>query len=113
MSIRTCHICGTEELTGECPKCRENFESRQAADSMSIKDRVAELRLLSGPLEIEFDLVHQRIEELVGRPVWTHELANFEQLVDEVRSGETATFADVMGKVPNGKELFVVTRTSQ
>jgi len=36
--------------------------------------------------EIEFDKIHQRLEELVGRPVWTHEFGlNWEGLIQEAK----------------------------
>lgn len=104
---RTCHICGT--LCREwCPACIANFPKRRDARTMSPHQRASELRLLIGPLEIPFGKLHQRIEELVGRPVWTHELAHPEQLVVEITSGRVATFSDVVGKIPEGKPIIAI-----
>lgn len=108
--MRTCHICGTECQPKEyCPKCVEAFPSRKPANEMSVAERLAELRLLKGPVEIPFANIHQRIEELVGRPVWTHELAFYDSLFAEVESGATTTLDDVIGKIPEEKRVVVVT----
>jgi hypothetical protein len=63
-----------------------------------------ELEQWIGPLEVPFDLLHARIERLVGRPVWTHELANPEALVREIRAGKLIPFSEVVTKL--GKELM-------
>jgi len=87
-NMRTCHVCGTV-TDNFCPTCLKDFETRTPADAMSLSERVAELRLLCGPLEIPIDKLHQRIEELMGRSVWTHELARFTSLIDALEaSGE-------------------------
>ena len=97
--FRTCHACGTRTDT-YCPVCVANFAKRRDATTMTPTERADELVLWKGPLEIPFTDLHQRIEELVGRPVWTHELAYFDSIIDEVRSSKTVTFNDVMNKVP-------------
>jgi hypothetical protein len=55
---------------------------------MTGDERAAELSaLMDRPLSRPFDLIHKRIEELVGRPVWTHELGlNRDGLIEEARN---------------------------
>lgn len=58
-----------------CPKCMEEFKNRRPADEMTGDERAAECqRLRSGRLSQPFSQIQTRFEELVGRPVWTHEL---------------------------------------
>ena len=51
-------------------------------------ERANELPRVIGILEVDFSLLHAWIEKLVGRPVWTHELATPEHLVAEIEDGE-------------------------
>ena len=78
--MRTCHICGTEvEDRQSCPACLANFESREPSWRITLEERRQELELLlSGVLEFDLDKFYQRIQELMGRPVFSHELADTE-----------------------------------
>ena len=108
MKTRKCHICGNEVgLKEYCPKCTSDFANRRDVETMTVEERINELELLFGPLEIDFDLVHLRIEELVGRPVFTRELGNGSLLIEEVKSGNLATFQEVFDKIPSSKELVL------
>jgi len=84
---RTCHICGTQVVTW-CPVCTADFVMLADTETMSTEEKIQELEDWLGPLEIDFNLVHQRIEKLMGRPVWTHEMACPESLYAELRLGE-------------------------
>ena len=99
---RNCHFCG-HRCESWCPVCVLAYEHRRLASSMSVEERIAELLQWGGPLEIPFSDVHRRIEELMGRSVWTHELGHFKALVAELRSGQVANLADVIAKVPAEK----------
>lgn len=92
---RICHICGTV-CTDACPTCTAAFKHRRDATTMTAEERAVELESLVGVLEIDFDKLHQRITELVGRDVWTHELAHPENLVAEIRRGVPASIGDVL-----------------
>ncbi len=107
---RICHMCGAECIAW-CDRCFEAFETRTPAGEMSADERANELIAWGGPVEIPFPSIHKRIGELVGRPVWTHELAYFDALVAEVRSGNRASFAEVVGKVP--PEKLIVARLEE
>lgn len=84
--LRTCSRCGTE-TSEECPSCLDWFENhRPDPATMAPDERAAEMESWK-TVEISFDKIHQRIEELVGRPVWTHEMGlNWKGLVEEVRN---------------------------
>jgi len=77
---------------------------------MTPEERVAEFEMWEGPLEIPIRMLHKRLEELVGRPIWTHELGTdgCELLKAEILSNRQATAADVLNKIPEGKPVIVV-----
>lgn len=99
---RNCHMCG-HRCESYCEVCVLAFEKRRPVNEMSVEERVAELNQWGGPVEIPFPSIHRRIEELMGRPVWTHEMAFFDSLVAELRAGVPANIADVIAKVPPEK----------
>lgn len=109
-TMRTCHVCGTRTNTF-CPTCVANFPNRRNAEEMTGDERAAEMVSLGDPLEIPFTLVHQRIEELVGRPVWTHEMAGwklYKLLVEEARTRQHITFDQIVDKIP-GETVVILT----
>lgn len=70
-----------------CQGCTAELTAGCNPETMTGDERAAEVeRWLCGPLMTAFDLVHERIEAVVGRPVWTHEMAAAERLVEEARS---------------------------
>ena len=94
--MRSCHIHETScEDNQSCPDCVESYEALPDADTMTGDERATELEAWCGPLEIEFSLVHKRIQELVGRPVWTHEMgtSGMPRLMEEART-RAAVVAD-------------------
>lgn len=83
---RICHICKQPVPKKQfCAPCTRTIQERAApAEQMTPDEREAEMRLFRGPLEVPFSVMHGRIEELVGRPVLTHELGmNYEGLCRE------------------------------
>jgi hypothetical protein len=108
-NTRTCHICGTVTDTW-CPVCVAAFETRRPVAEMTIDERVDELGRWYGALEIPMEHVHQRIEELLGRPVWTHELVDGEALAAEIRSGRTIGMDDIVAKAAASSPVIVVAR---
>lgn len=107
MAERTCHICGTR-CTEACPTCVANFEHRRHPDDMTPDERVEELELLRGTLEIPFEMVHQRVGELVGRPVYTHEMGfNWRGLVEEARTQDHPSLQEIVDLIPSGKRLIL------
>ena len=107
-ATRVCHFC--ESVVGavaQCQTCTDAFPNRRDAKTMTVPERIEELEQWFGVLEIDCTLQHQRIEELMGRPVWTHEMGSPDSLYQELENGKQATMADVIGKVPDDKPLFV------
>ena len=114
MANRKCHFCQTECEDGKpCPTCVAAFPTRRPVISMTVKERLAELKLWFGVAEIDFQMIHQRIEELVGRPVWTHELAAPELLYAELTSGAPATFEEVVEKFPAELPVIILNTEEQ
>ena len=72
----------------------------------------AEYRSWGPILEIDFDKLHQRIEELVGRPVFTHEMgtSGVDYLEHEILTGTHPDFDGILAKLPEGKPVAVVER---
>ena len=101
----TCQKHDIADLTSWCPACMEAFENRRR--DMTIAERVAALKAIPDQLTIPFASIHQWITELMGRDVWTHELAHPELLVSELERGEQATLTDVLSKLPHGKPTMV------
>ena len=107
---RTCSWCGQKDVIEACPVCTERWENRQDASEMTAEERAAEFDSLGPILEIDFDKLHQRIQELVGRPVWTHEMGTkgCKYLRHEILSGNQVTLEGVLAKLPPDKPMMVV-----
>lgn len=108
--LRTCTRCGTPDLTDVCPVCTAWWEQRPPADSLTPEQRLAEFRSWGPILEIDFAKLHQRIEELVGRPVWTHEMGTdgIAYLEHEILTGAHPSMGGVLAKLPADKPVIVV-----
>lgn len=76
------------ELEGACPDCVRDFRARKSPAEMTRPERAAALDRLFGVLTIPFPDLHQWVEELVGRTVWTHEMASKEALRSEILHDE-------------------------
>lgn len=110
MSTRVCHWCGEHVPKEEsCPHCLAAWTSRKPARELTPGEREAEARTLEWA-EVPFDLIHARLEELIGRPVWTHEFGlNWEGLMKEARwEGRAATMSEIVDLIPPEKRLVVV-----
>lgn len=110
METRTCHFCGhTVPKEAFCSDCTEQFVNRPAPEALTPDEREAEMRSFDGPVEVPFDLMHRRMESLVGRPVWTHEMGlNWEGLCREARwESRPATIEEIIDIVPQVKRVVV------
>lgn len=107
---RTCTRCGHPDLTEACPTCTVEWENCRDAADMTPEERLEEFRSWGGILEIDFPKVHQRIEELVGRPVFTHELgtSGVPYLEHEILTGTRPSLDGVLAKLPHDKPVLVV-----
>ena len=99
-------------LTSYCPECMAEFKNRRPAAELTRETRAAILRGIPEVLTIPFDNLYQWVEELMGRPVWTHEFAHPAQLIEELESGSPAGIGDVIGKLPWDKPVLLVDSTS-
>lgn len=107
---RRCRWCGaTVPRMAFCSDCIMAWPARPAPETLSADEREAELRLLGESVEVPFDLMHQRIEALLGRPVWTHEFGlNWEGLCQEVRwEGRPSTLQDIIELIPEAKRIVI------
>lgn len=76
---------------------------------MTPDEREAEFRGLEY-CEVPFELIHGRIEQLAGRPVWTHEMgtSNFESLATQCRwENRPATMAEIVELIPEEKRIIL------
>lgn len=74
-------------VRGECSGCNDDLDQRPAPEAMSGDERAEEVRsLMEEPNAYIFSEVHRRMESLVGRSVWTHEMARSEHLIAEART---------------------------
>src|SRR5208337_2971474 len=71
---------------------------------------IAEFQMLTTELCCPFDVFHKALQEVLGRPVFTHELAlNWDGVVDEVFNGKDApTFEEIVNLIPAEKRLIVL-----
>jgi len=84
----TCpHGYGMGMKRGDCNQCNAEISRRRDPSTMTGEERDAEvMALLNDPSAYRMDAIHQRLEALVGRPVWTHEFAQDLALATEARS---------------------------
>lgn len=98
-------------LTSWCPDCMEAFANRRDPSTMTNDEKADELIWWGSILTIPFGDLHERFEELVGRPIWTHEFAGqamADRLIEEARTGRNASFEEVLDKVPGDKPIIVI-----
>lgn len=62
---------------------------------MTLHEKVV-LSAYTGILMCDFSYVHQYIEKILGRPVWTHELA-LESVWREIKEKSQKDFQEVIG----------------
>lgn len=74
---------------GDCAKCQAEINARPDPATMAPQARADEvLALLDTANGYTVDSMHRRLEALVGRPVWTHEMARPFSLMEEAKSWE-------------------------
>ncbi len=65
---------------------------------------------LKGVLKVPFSQFHSDLERVLGRPVWTHELAlNYQGIIDELEGRvEAPTLGEIVSLIPADKRVVVV-----
>jgi hypothetical protein len=84
-----------------CDVCVAEWLTRPDPERMTPAERVAEMNTLDAVLSVPFEMFHKRIERLVGRPVWTHEMASpvWPQLVTEAGDRVHPSLFEVIDKI--------------
>jgi hypothetical protein len=91
-----------------CQGCRHHLDTAPIPDSP--EGRRDELRdLLSAPMTVGFDAVWKRVDALVGRSTYTHELAYPEYLEHEIMSGLVPSVEGIVAKFPHDMPVITVT----
>lgn len=74
------------------------YESKWWEDKT--KEEIAEFQIHEPLLCCPFEIFHESVEAWLGRPVWTHEFADSQALIDEKEGKvKTSTFGDVVDKL--------------
>lgn len=90
-----------------CPEHNAELRSRPDVAEMTVDERVAELREMDGPLYHGLNLLFDRMDAIVGRPLWTHERTDFDVLEHEMRTGLVPSVEGVLAKFPHDKSVIV------
>lgn len=109
METRVCHFCNAIISKKDyCIDCVDNWYLRLATETMTPDEREQEFRSFDGPMEVPFELYHKRIEQLVGRPIWTHEIGlNWEGLCKECRwENRPATMNEILTLIPEDRLII-------
>lgn len=70
-------------------------------------EEVVRFQLYQKKLCMDFSRFHQAIESVLGRPVWTHEFANWDAVVDEYEKEKSApTIEEIMNMIPEDKSVW-------
>lgn len=61
-------------------------------------------------LKVPFSQFHADLEEVLGRPVWTHEIGlNYQGIIDELEGRvEAPTLSEIVSLIPADKRVVVV-----
>lgn len=83
------------------------FGDAKLYEKMSDREKV-ELQLFQEKLCMPFDVFHEAIEKVLGRPVYTHEFAFIEELQKEfLGEKEPPTLEEILSLIPNGKLIVL------
>lgn len=112
--IRQCNKhpeAGDLTMGQECPTCVVAWENRTDSELMTPEERVVEMQGMNDVLQIDFSKFHKRVEELVGRPVWTHEMGSrtWDKLVEEAGHRNDPGIGEVINRLESyGKPVIIV-----
>lgn len=107
MPERKCHI-HADVVTDACPKCVEWWAGLPDVATMTPEQRCEELRAMPDILEVDFDIMWKRIDELVGRGTYTHEVILTDQLCAEILGEGQIDPVDSVAALMDGKPVFVI-----
>lgn len=105
---RICTRCGTEvEKSSPCPHCSDESNWKNV-DLMTPEEKVKEFESWCGVLEISFDQMMDRIQQLFGRSLYIHEFlpSNALNLKAELLLGIQPTEQDIIDLIPPEKLII-------
>jgi len=71
-------------------------------------EEVVKFQLYQKKLCLDFSRFHKAMEGVLGRPVFTHEFAEYDRLVDEYEGERTApTMNDIINMLPADKLVLI------
>lgn len=74
-------------------------------------EQVVRFQMFQKKLCMDFDHFHKCLEEVLGRPVFTHEFAFHDELVKEyLGTKETPTFEEIFDLIPKEKQFIIVVK---
>lgn len=92
-----------------CPDCLTALQNAPDPETMTPDERQAECLSYFGAIQVAFPLIHERVEKLLRRPVWTHEFMYRDELAREARwDGPTSDMEDVLRRLPEKTPVIVV-----
>ncbi len=68
----------------ECVDCKHEAENGTDPATMTVEERITELRRWMGPITTQFGTMWPRLDALVGRSTFNHEWAQPERIYDEM-----------------------------
>jgi hypothetical protein len=104
-TIITCPWHG-EPLTQPCVTCCAEFPGPVPESADARADEIE--RLSNAVLTVPFDVLHERFDRLVGRPLLSHELAYTDLLVHEVKTGTVPSLEGIIAKLPADMPIIVI-----
>lgn len=70
-------------------------------------EEIVKVQLFQDRLCLPFDIFHQAVEQVFGRPVWTHEFANQQRLIDEYLGDRPMpTLEEIIALIPEEKRII-------
>jgi hypothetical protein len=74
------------------------------------QETIAKFQLVEEMLCCPFDVFHKALENTLGRPIWTHELAlNRDGIIDELFHGKPPpTMDEIINLIPESKRIVIV-----
>lgn len=72
-------------------------------------EEIVQFQLFTQELAMDFGDFHGAVEKVLGRPVFTHEFADFASLQRELLGEKPApTFEDIMNMIPEEKRMLII-----
>ena len=79
-------------------------------EQWSPEDIVA-IQLFQNRLLVPFDKFHEAIEKVLDRPVWTHEFADQNRMIEEYLGiRNKPTFEEILNLIPEDKLILIQTK---